>query len=464
MWTQRHLRGQKLRCKLLARKSAKLLANFSATKVTSLPSLSLSPSAPHAQYRKRFRASYYTTTMGQCQAISTSQSVALENHQYDRPMDLSPKPEILNGIHYWVPIRSSAMTKTKNCFQTQTRQVSNDGRRCKWSELHAWSEPLRATIPVRNGARSSWDRWIKALAQELLTGFHSFVFQSVLDHVHLVHGVRCLLKECSKSAAMILACKSQQWQLPSGKCFPKLAEMRFSAQSHIVVRIIHSCELLGPLANVILYKLAEPLLFSFSFSERDVAMKLFDRLSKNPPESTGRPRTKSKEEGLGRRPRYACFPFQFLVYFATKRSFWSEKVSSWKVSEKWSWNHTTLAKKKTTIIEMGLVRITSWYPNFNGSHFGLPPSEIHRMTGLPPKIVWTMTYLHRAHSRREERWHHAWLGAISVGQVRSVAVRDFCPALIAPDRAWYHMWNSVLLATNLEDGSFFVQVVLRHAV
>ena len=31
---------------------------------------------------------------------------------------------------------------------------------------------------------------------------------------------------------------------------------------------------------------------------------------------------------------------------------------------------------------MGLVHITSWYPNFNGSHFGLPPSEIHRMTGV----------------------------------------------------------------------------------
>ena len=44
---------------------------------------------------------------------------------------------------------------------------------------------------------------------------------------------------------------------------------------------------------------------------------------------------------------------------------------------------------------MWLVRITSWYPNFNGSHFGLPPSEIHRMTGLPPKIMWTMTYSHR---------------------------------------------------------------------
>ena len=37
--------------------------------------------------------------------------------------------------------------------------------------------------------------------------------------------------------------------------------------------------------------------------------------------------------------------------------------------------------------EMGLVRITSWYLNYNGSHFGLPPSLIHRMTGLPPKIV-----------------------------------------------------------------------------
>ena len=46
---------------------------------------------------------------------------------------------------------------------------------------------------------------------------------------------------------------------------------------------------------------------------------------------------------------------------------------------------------------MGLVRITLWYPNFNGSHFGLPPSEITRMTGLPPKIVWTMTYSHRPH-------------------------------------------------------------------
>ena len=52
-----------LRCTFLARRSAKLIANFSATMVTSLPSfslslslsvsLSLSPNVPHAQYRKR---------------------------------------------------------------------------------------------------------------------------------------------------------------------------------------------------------------------------------------------------------------------------------------------------------------------------------------------------------------------------------------------------------------------------
>ena len=90
-----------------------------------------------------------------------SPAVALENHQYDWPMDLPPKPEILSEIHYRVPYRSSAMTKTKDCFQTQTRrQVFSAGKQCEWSDLHTWSEPLRATIPVQNGARLSCDPWI----------------------------------------------------------------------------------------------------------------------------------------------------------------------------------------------------------------------------------------------------------------------------------------------------------------
>ena len=60
-------------------------------------------------------------------------------------------------------------------------------------------------------------------------------------------------------------------------------------------------------------------------------------------------------------------------------------------------------------------------------------------------------------------WYHARSGAISAGQVRSATVRDFCPALIAPDRAWYHTWNSVLPAANLDDGSFFLSRVIVRA-
>ena len=50
--------------RIFGKGKCKCIANFSATMVTSLPSLSvcislsLSPKVPHAQYRKRFRASY----------------------------------------------------------------------------------------------------------------------------------------------------------------------------------------------------------------------------------------------------------------------------------------------------------------------------------------------------------------------------------------------------------------------
>ena len=80
------MKGESKRCEFLARESVssspivrlfgkgkcKFIANFSATMVTSLSSLSLSvclylslslslsPKVPHAQYRKRFRASYNT--------------------------------------------------------------------------------------------------------------------------------------------------------------------------------------------------------------------------------------------------------------------------------------------------------------------------------------------------------------------------------------------------------------------
>ena len=65
-----------------------------------------------------------------------SPAVALENHQYDRPMDLPPKPEILSEIHYRVPFRSSAMTKPKTASKLKpddrfSAQESNaSGRSC----------------------------------------------------------------------------------------------------------------------------------------------------------------------------------------------------------------------------------------------------------------------------------------------------------------------------------------------
>ena len=62
-------------CANFGKGKCKFIANFSATMVTSLPSfslslsvslslsLSLSPKVPHAQYRKRFRASYNDSRM-----------------------------------------------------------------------------------------------------------------------------------------------------------------------------------------------------------------------------------------------------------------------------------------------------------------------------------------------------------------------------------------------------------------
>ena len=57
-------------------------------------------------------------------------------------------------------------------------------------------------------------------------------------------------------------------------------------------------------------------------------------------------------------------------------------------------------------------------------------------------------------------WYHARSQAISAGQKsRTVADRTL-PALIACDRAWYHTWNSVLLAAESRRWFFFLARVV----
>ena len=43
---------------------------------------------------------------------------------------------------------------------------------------------------------------------------------------------------------------------------------------------------------------------------------------------------------------------------------------------------------------VGAVCITSWYPQFNVGHFGLPPSPIYTMTRLGSHFVLAMTRAH----------------------------------------------------------------------
>ena len=71
---------------------------------------------------------------------------------------------------------------------------------------------------------------------------------------------------------------------------------------------------------------------------------------------------------------------------------------------------------------MGAVCITSSYPKFNGSHFDLPPSSIHRMTGLGGNFPHTMTYAHRPHSSQQHLLDLAAL--LSVQVLHSILVEQ----------------------------------------
>ena len=72
----------------------------------------------------------------------------------------------------------------------------------------------------------------------------------------------------------------------------------------------------------------------------------------------------------------------FVVCRATRLTFKQQRLQL---------RHTSNSSSMT-VSPMGAVRITSLNPKFNGSHFGLPPSSIHRMTGWVAiyRILWRM--------------------------------------------------------------------------
>ena len=64
-----------------------------------------------------------------------------------------------------------------------------------------------------------------------------------------------------------------------------------------------------------------------------------------------------------------------------------------KTGEHWGETVTSFLRS----LPVGAVCVSSLYTKHNGSHFGLPPSSIHRMTGLGGNFPYTMTYAHRPH-------------------------------------------------------------------
>ena len=79
-----------------------------------------------------------------------------------------------------------------------------------------------------------------------------------------------------------------------------------------------------------------------------------------------------------------------------------------------------------------VVHITSWYPKFNGSHFGLPPVSIHKKTGLGSKVVCTMTFGRRSHFAESSSLTNVY---------HLILLRD-CPEFDPHDHQLARWWRS----------------------
>ena len=112
--------------------------------------------------------------------------------------------------------------------------------------------------------------------------------------------------------------------------------------------------------------------------------------------------------------------------------------------QKW---YDDFPQQKTTT-EMGAVRITSLNPKFNGSHFGLPPSAIHRMTGWVAfsRILWRMRTapIEKGHTRRWEGYplipeHKATAGVVYCNQYDILHWEILPETVHTPEESWQRM-------------------------
>ena len=123
-----------------------------------------------------------------------------------------------------------------------------------------------------------------------------------------------------------------------------------------------------------------------------------------------------------------------------------------------------------TVFKMWLVRITSWYPNFNRSHFGLPPSDINRMTGLPPKVVWTTTLAKKIVTAEKFMrlidgpimWYRVISSFGSTATRLAVAARRELALQIEVDVARYHMIALRINLMNISAVTIFLARVVWH--
>ena len=121
---------------------------------------------------------------------------------------------------------------------------------------------------------------------------------------------------------------------------------------------------------------------------------------------------------------------------------------------------------------MGAVRITSLNPKFNGSHFGLPPSGIHRMNGwvANSRILWRMRTapIMRFKKPRRFKKRDFWTAVQQAGCfismcVTPVAFSTTCP-LVSGSKKSATYFKEISTGLSISCGQLFEPDTKEHVV